>query len=355
METNNTNCEKRIALIPAYMPDERLVELVDELERKGFSAVVVDDGSGEKYDSIFEACSFHAAVLAHRENKGKGAALKTGLRFISRSFEAPYTVVTLDADGQHSIKDAMRVCEAAERCLSALVLGCRSFRSEDVKVPKKSLLGNKLTRTVFRLSSGVDVSDTQTGLRAFSDRHVSRMCGISGDRYEYEMNVLMEYARQELPIREVPIETIYIDKNSSSHFRPVGDSARIYREILKFSASSLLCFVLDYLLYCLFSHLTGSVTAANIIARIFSAAVNFELNRRLVFGSKKSAGKSAAQYFALALFILACNTLMLNLLVRSVHIGRYAAKLITESAMFFVSYAVQRSFIFSRKKEGKAG
>ena len=345
---------KRIALIPAYMPSESLVGLTEELERRGFTAVVVDDGSGERYDAVFEGCAFHASVLAHRENKGKGAALKTGLRFIARSFEPPYTVVTLDADGQHSVADAIRVCETAERCLSALVLGCRSFKGEDVKVPKKSLLGNKLTRTVFRMSSGVDVSDTQTGLRAFSDRHIRRMCGISGERYEYEMNVLMEYARQELPIREVPIETIYIDSNSSSHFRPVGDSARIYREILKFSASSLSCFVLDYLLYCLFSALTGSVTAANITARIFSAAVNFELNRRLVFGSRKSAGKSAAQYFALALFILVCNTLMLNLLVSVTPLGRYAAKLITETAMFFVSYAVQRTVIFGGKKEGKA-
>ena len=349
METNKNN--RRIALIPAYKPSDSLVGLVEELERRGFSTVVVDDGSGEGYDRIFEDCAYHATVLAHRENKGKGAALKTGLRFIDRSCKTPYTVVTLDADGQHSVNDAIRVCAMAERCLSALVLGCRSFSGEDVKVPKKSLFGNKLTRTVFRLSSGVDVSDTQTGLRAFSDRHVKRMCEISGDRYEYEMNVLMEYARQELQIREVPIETIYLDNNSSSHFRPVGDSARIYKEILKFSASSLICFGLDYLLFCLFSALTGSVTVSNISARVFSSAANFELNRRLVFGSKKSAGRSAAQYFGLALFILVCNTLMLNLLVNVTPLGRYAAKLITETAMFFVSWTVQRTFIFSNKKK----
>ena len=350
METNRQN-SKRIALIPAYMPSGSLAGLTEELESQGFFVVIVDDGSGEQFDSIFEACAYHATVLSHRGNKGKGAALKTGLRFIEKNCDAPYTVVTLDADGQHSVADAVKVCAMAERSLSALVLGCRSFKGEDVKVPKKSLFGNKLTRTVFRMTSGVDVSDTQTGLRAFSDRHVGRMCEISGERYEYEMNVLMEYAGQELPIREVPIETIYIDKNSSSHFRPVGDSARIYKEILKFSASSLCCFVLDYLLFCLFSQLTGSVTAANITARIFSAAANFELNRRLVFASKKSAGRSAAQYFALALFILVCNTLMLKLLVTVTPIGQYAAKLITEVTMFFVSYAVQKTVIFSRKKE----
>ncbi len=344
---------KRIALIPAYMPSGKLTELVRGLSRRGFSVVVVDDGSGSGFGTIFEDCTYDSVVLAHRENKGKGAALKTGLRFIQRTFDAPYTVVTLDADGQHSIEDALKVSAMAERCLSALVLGCRSFSGENVKVPKKSMFGNKITRTVFRAASGLDVSDTQTGLRAFSDRHISRMTEISGDRYEYEMNVLMEYARQGLQIREVPIETIYIDNNSSSHFRPVGDSARIYKEILKFSASSLLSFGLDYLLFCLFSLLTGSVVLSNISARVISASANFEMNRRLVFNSRKNVTRSAAQYFALALFILVCNTLMLKLLVTFTPLGQYAAKIITEMAMFAVSWTVQKTVIF-KSKEGSA-
>ncbi|MBR6874229.1 MAG: bifunctional glycosyltransferase family 2/GtrA family protein [Ruminococcus sp.] len=338
-----------IALIPAYKPGEALTELAGELSRQGFSVVIVDDGSGTESDGVFEAASEYAAVICHRVNKGKGAALKTGLRFIGRTFFPPYTVVTLDADGQHSVADAVRVSEAAARSSSCLVLGCRAFGKE-ANVPKKSLFGNRMTRTVFRLSSGVDVSDTQTGLRAFSDRLIDRMCAIPGDRYEYEMNVLMDCAREGLPIKEVPIQTIYIDGNSSSHFRPVRDSVRIYKEIIKFSLSSLVCFGLDYLLFCLFSLLTGSAVASNISARIFSAAANFELNRRLVFGSKGQVPKSAVQYFALALFVLACNTVILKLLITVTPLNSYIAKLITETAMFFVSWTVQRKIIF-RKKE----
>lgn len=344
--------DRRIALIPAYCPGEQLVTLAHGLYDIGFAIVIVNDGSGEEYNGVFDAAIQFSSVLTHPVNQGKGAALKTGLSYIRDVFIPPYTVVTLDADGQHSIEDASRVCDRADSVKQALVLGCREFRGENVKVPKKSLLGNKITRAVFSLTSGMDVSDTQTGLRAFSDRHIERMLSISGERYEYEMNVLMRYAKEGVPIEEVPIETIYIDNNSSSHFDPVHDSARIYKEILKFSASSLICFGLDYLLYCLFGTFLGSITAANIAARVISSCVNFELNRRLVFGSKKSVPKSALQYFTLAAFILLCNTLLLDLLVKATPLGRYAAKLITECAMFIVSWTVQKTMIF-RKKEAR--
>ena len=234
METNKTN--KRIALIPAYKPSDTLVGLVEELDRRGFSTVVVDDGSGQEYDWIFEDCAFHAAVLTHRENKGKGAALKTGLRFIGRSCETPCTVVTLDADGQHSVDDAVKVCAMAERCLSALVLGCRSFKGEDVKVPKKSLLGNKLTRTVFRLSSGVDVSDTQTGLRAVPAQFLEQFTEIEGERSEYETNMLLQMKRLGIRFVEQPIETVYDKEEYSSHYNALKDSWRIFKVMARFMA-----------------------------------------------------------------------------------------------------------------------
>lgn len=339
----------KIALIPAYKPGAELLPMLRQLTEQGFAPIVVDDGSGEEYNNVFEKAAFYGTVLAHGENRGKGAALKTGLRHISETFAPPYCVVTLDADGQHSIEDAVRVCRRADELKQSLVLGCREFKGEGVKVPKKSLFGNKITRTVFRLSSGMDVSDTQTGLRAFSDRHIARLCEIPGERYEYEMNMLMEYARDGLPIEEVPIKTVYIDNNSSSHFDPIHDSFRIYKEILKFSASSFVSFLLDYGLYCLFSLMTGSLLFSNVTARLFSAAANYELNRRIVFAHKGSAGKSAVQYFVLAGFILLFNTLLLDLLAAVTPLGRFSAKIVTEICMFTLSWTIQKTVIFKRK------
>ena len=335
----------KIALIPAYDPDEKMVILNFELILAGFDVIIVDDGSKDVYQGFFDAAK-GAVILHHSENRGKGAAIKTGLGYIQRNYTAPYTVVTLDADGQHTANDAKLVCERAEET-GRPVLGVRSFKGE---VPLKSRLGNRITSLVFLISTGMKVGDTQTGLRAFPARMLPMLCGIKGDRYEYEMNVLMELAQSRYEIEQVPIRTIYTDsRNSCSHFRPLRDSFRIYREILRFSASSLLCFGIDYILFCLFSSLLGSAAAANVTARIFSATANYELNRIFVF-KKDRQGGSALGYFALALFVLAGNTLIIALLTSVPGISAYAAKLIAEICMFIVSFTVQKLFVFSSHK-----
>lgn len=223
---------KRIALIPAYKPDEKLTGLVEGLRAEGFRVVVVNDGSGSGFSRLFTVVHSYADVVEHTQNRGKGAALKTGIRYISEHFEAPYIIVTADADGQHRIPDIIRTAELAAANPTSLVLGSRAF---DKDVPLRSRFGNTVTRGVFRLCSGVSVRDTQTGLRAFGSGLTELMLCIGGDRYEYEMNVLMELAQRRMSILECPIETVYLDGNSSSHFSTVKDSARIYRGILSYT------------------------------------------------------------------------------------------------------------------------
>ena len=339
---------RKIALIPAYMPTPAMLPMIEELNENDFECIVVNDGSGNVFDDLFAKVRETSVVIDHPRNFGKGAALRTGLTYILGHITTPFVVVTLDADGQHLVSDALRVCERAVERPDALVLGCRSF---DGKVPAKSRLGNSITKVVYRLATGVKVSDTQTGLRAFSDRLIKRLLQISGDIYEYETNMLMELARDGVQLLEVPIKTIYIDDNSSSHFSPVQDSFRIYKEIIKFSASSLIGFVTDYLCYILLSILTGSVVFSNIAARVVSSGVNFTINRRVVFKSDKPLAKSAVQYFSLAAAILAVNTLLLALLTGAAGINMYIAKIITECAMFFVSFTVQKGVVFRRKGE----
>ncbi len=255
--------------------------------------------------------------------------------------------MTVDADGQHLLQDVLRICLAAQQEPEALVLGGRSFAE---KVPLRSRLGNGLTRWVFRLSTGVRVYDTQTGLRAFSRALLPELLEIPGRRYEYEMNMLMDFARRGRPIRELPIQTVYLDGNRSSHFRPLQDSARVYGEILKFSAASLVSFLLDYGLFSLLSALGGAVTVSNLGARLVSGIANYSLNRRLVFESKAGLGRSGLQYVLLAAAILAVNTLALWLLVTLLGWNRYLAKLLVELLLFAVSYVVQKRWIFHRRE-----
>ena len=124
-------------------------------------------------------------------------------------------------------------------------------------MPLRSRFGNTVTRAVFRLLSGVYISDTQTGLRAFDSSLFDLMLEIEGMRYEYEINVMMRLAMERVPIREVPIETIYHDrKNTVSHFRTLSDSYKVFAgmlraadmPMLKFTVSSLLSFCVDFML-----------------------------------------------------------------------------------------------------------
>lgn len=337
---------RRIALIPAYKPGEKLIELCRDLFELGFRVVVVNDGSGEEYSELFRSAAEYALILRHDENMGKGKALKTGLKCIRNVFIPPYTVVTLDADGQHSVEDAAAVTEESRHHPDSLILGTRSFKG---KVPLRSRMGNIITRTVFKVSTGSSISDTQTGLRAFSDKLINTMTDIQGERYEYEMNVLMHCARNKIEMKEVPIETIYVGNNESSHFNTVTDSFRIYREILWFSASSLASFFLDYALYCALFGISGSVSFSNVTSRIFSATANYTLNKKLVFASKGAVAESALRYAMLAVFILICNTTLLRSFVYFYGINAYVAKIVTEIMMFVVSYTVQKKFVFSKK------
>lgn len=358
-----------IALIPAYEPDQKIKTITADLKRRGFDIIIVDDGSGPDYRELFEELESSATVLTHDQNRGKGAALKTGMRYINKYMaytESVLTpsgsqtvsgrdavIVTVDADGQHLPEDVQRVAEIAAARHDALVLGSRALEED---VPVRSRFGNSVTRHVYSAATGVRVHDTQTGLRAFHRSLIPRLLEIEGERYEYEINMLLKLAAEGVPIIEERIETVYEDNNSGSHFRTFRDSFRVYKEILKFSASSLASFAIDYGMYALLLAATGAAGIANgliisnIGARLVSGVANYTLNRKLVFRSRTGFAKSAAQYFALAAFILAGNTIVLSTLAGTLGINSLVAKLITEAVFFVISWTVQKYVIFFREE-----
>ena len=235
-------------VIPAYQPDFNLLTLIEKIHKKGdFSIIVIDDGSSPECKEIFAQAENYGTVLRHQVNQGKGQALKTAFAYI-QSLNIPGTIVTADADGQHKIWDILRTSNKANENPSTLVLGVRAFTG---KVPLRSRFGNSLTRILFKIQTGVAVSDTQTGLRAFTTDLIPFMMEVEGQRYEYEMNMLLEASKQ-YPILEVPIETVYINDNQASHFRPIRDGLMIYKNILKFALSSFSSFIVDYLVYAFF-------------------------------------------------------------------------------------------------------
>ena len=315
----------KIALIPAYNPEYCLVDLVQTLKKKGFWILVVDDGSSEEHKIIFRDINDvgNVLILTHIKNEGKGSALKTGLSYIQTNISDYCIVVTVDADGQHSPSDVEKICKEAQRYPGYLILGSRKIQKE---TPFKSKFGNRITRIVYGLITGVHLYDTQTGLRAFDNTILSDLLEIPGERYEYEMNVLLECSRKQ-----------------------------IFMKILKFSASSFLSFLLDYGMYSAFLWVMRgtakgfSVLCSNVAARIISGCFNYHINRKLVFQKETNTTAMAAEYVFLAAGILAGNTLILELFVGA-GMNRYVAKPCTELLFFMISWFVQRTFIFKQKK-----
>jgi len=229
-------------ILPSYNPTETLVGVVAGLAAHGFRDIVlIDDGSGMGSKTIFERTiaekpdGSEINLLTHEKNRGKGEALKTGFAFFLENRPESPGIVTTDDDGQHMPQDARRCAQAMQE-RGELVLGSRRFNNPET--PAKSLAGNRFMSFMFKAFAGVKITDTQTGLRAIPRGYVPALVKIGGRRFEYETAMLINARREGFKICEVPIETVYVDGNRASHFRPAADSALIFLQFIKCAAAS---------------------------------------------------------------------------------------------------------------------
>ena len=220
---------KVLVLIPAYKPDAKMVKLCNALHREGMQMVIVNDGSPQEHDLYFQQVSSFAQIVTLPQNCGKGAALKAGMAYIYENCPDCKAFVTADADGQHSISDILRVARAM-RNGRRTVLTMRNLTGD---IPAKSKAGNAASRIVYTMMTGHYFKDNQSGLRGFCTRDIPWMVKVTGDKYDYELNLLYHMDKLHLPISTLTIETIYIDGNNSSHFHPVKDTAKLYIRLFR--------------------------------------------------------------------------------------------------------------------------
>ena len=351
--------DKVSVIIPAYKPDEKLLGVLRDLAEIGFSDIlVVDDGSGEQYESVFQQVTQlpQCTLLRHPANRGKGAALKTAFAYFLENRPDHAGVITADADGQHLAKDIAAVGSAMVE-QNKVILGVRDFTGPNV--PTSNKMGNKITIAVFRLFFGMKIGDTQTGLRAFPRCYMADLAQAEGDRYEFETHMLFLMNRQNIPYGQVGISTVYIEENRSSHFNKVWDSIRIYALILKYLFSSVAATVIDEGVFFLVKLLFGTATLlwnipttfiAAFIARVISSLTNYTINAKVVFNGKTGA-KTLIRYYILVVCQIAVSACAVFLIERLLSVTSPGLSTLIKTAvdlvLFFISFRVQHKWVFN--------
>lgn len=362
--------QKDIAIIiPSLNPDEKFTRVVDGMIAAGFSRIIlVDDGSDENHKEPFIKAKQNPSctLLVHDVNKGKGQALKDAFNYVYEKLPEIEAVITIDGDGQHTPEDSIKLANELINHPDNVVFGCRDFNLSNV--PTHNKLGNKITSLVFRIFFRMKLSDTQTGLRGIPRKYLKEFAeNVEGTRFEYESNMLIYMSEKKIPFSQVPIATLYIEENKSSHFRPVQDSIRIYVPILSkakgfmFIVTGCLCALFDLVLYFVaITALSGMENVwlqnliCNIFARVISALANYTMNRNLVFHSNEKFSKGAPKYFSIAFGKLVVSWIIQTPIFNALKLTGILCtigKAVIDGLLAFVSYFVQKKWVFKNNEE----
>ena len=352
-----------IVLIPAFQPELPLLNLVKDFVKRQFEKIIIiDDGNSQcsnadEYNSILtQTEELGAVILHHEKNEGKGQALKTGFKYIVENFPDCKGAITVDCDGQHLIKDVLNVSKALFENPEKLIIGVRNLMSK--KVPLGTRTGDTLAAAFFKFSTGKRCSDTQSGLRGIPSSLFQLACEDEGSRYEYETNFLSD-ASAKTEILEVPVEGIFRTNGNYTHFRPIKDTLRLYGRFLKFSTSSFIAFIVDFIVFLGLNNFfrfrgidnVGVIFASTAFARFISSIVSFMINRVWSFKGRAKSKKSFQQFgrfFILWCIIVVVNSVLVYLLEK-ICIPVAIAKLIANTVTFFINYLGQHNWVFVEK------
>ncbi len=220
---------KIAAVIPAYQEKKHIGDVVRRTRDKIDNVLVVDDGSNDK--TAERAREAGAEVIVHPQNRGKGEAIKTGLRhFLNRQFD---WVFILDADGQHRPEEIDRFLAAAVSAAEPkLILGNRMNDVSSMPLVRR-IVNRYMSKKISRVCRQ-DIPDTQCGFRMLHRQLIPDLLE-GADRFEYESEMLIIASRKGFRIDSVSISTVYSDEVSSIH--PVRDTLRFFKLMRRYRKS----------------------------------------------------------------------------------------------------------------------
>ena len=204
-----TTSKKIFIIIPAFNEATVIIDVIAEIKSVGYqNIIVIDDGSA---DNTYEQAAKEAGVIAlkHFLNRGKGAAVKTGIE--AAKILGTDVVITIDGDGQHNPEDIKKMLTLINEGYD-VVLGSRLKNPEGM--PKYKILHNQIGNLCVWAIYGLWVTDSQSGFRAYSKKAIDSI-ETKTDRYEYDSEVIREIYRNKLKYAEIPIEVRYTDYSMS--------------------------------------------------------------------------------------------------------------------------------------------
>jgi glycosyltransferase involved in cell wall biosynthesis len=217
---------KALVIIPALNAERTIANVVRDCRVVNEQVLVVDDGSVDRTAEVARGAG--AEVVSHPANRGKGAALKTGFAYaLDHGFDA---VVTLDADGQHLPAEMPKFFAAYEGCGADLIIGGRAHLFGQM-LPRRRF-ANRFSARCIAFASKTNVTDSQSGYRLYSAQ-LLRAIRLRTDGFEMESEVIVQAGRRGFKILLIPIDLGFVDGQSTSHYKPLMDTARIAWTVIR--------------------------------------------------------------------------------------------------------------------------
>ena len=305
-----------IPIVTVHNPDENFVNVVSDLDKFGFKNIIVvnvdSDNSSSKYFEQVKVYD-HTTVLYNEPNKGRGRALKIAFKHILDNDIKGSGVVTVNGYNEFDIEDVVKCSKSVIENNNSIIMGSRNFKNKEF--PKKARFGNFLMSMVCKFAIGCGLSDPLTGLRAVPYKYLEKFSKVKGEMYDYDTNMLLEAKEEEIDLKEVKVDKVYLETKIAEHYKPVLDAIRICSSILKFIASSIVSSGLDQILYAVIMALLSvyaikpaiGIFIATVVARVSSSFLNYAFNKRAVFKSDTPVGKTLFRYYVLCITQMAVS------------------------------------------------